>query len=119
MEESKTQETSTEEQKEAHGNEQQDPQATVLLGAISYTDESNYEKFLDSMDVNKALFVLQSAANFAQAKGAYSIAESELISRANRAIRKALTPPEGTEGVEEMVSETAESTDTEQPDTNE
>ena len=68
------------------------PAPVVLLGAISYTDEANYEMFLQGMDINKALFVLSSAVNFAQSKGAYSVAEAELISCATRAIRKNATP---------------------------
>lgn len=77
---------------EAQPQTEGQPQQVVLLGAISYTDEANYEAFLHGMDINKALFVLSSAVNFAQSKGAYSVAESELISCATRAIRKNSTP---------------------------
>ena len=86
----------TVEQSQAASEEQQ-PTPVVLLGAISYTDEANYESFLRSMDINKALFVLSSAANFAQSKGAYSVAEAELISCATRSIRKSATPAADTD----------------------
>lgn len=90
--ESETVEETVSEQPQAEGTPEGQPQQVVLLGAISYTDEANYEQFLHSMDINKALFVLSSAANFAQSKGTYSVAEAELISCATRAIRKSSTP---------------------------
>lgn len=62
--------------------------ANVLLGTISYNNLEDYDKFLDKMDVNQAIFVLMAAANYAQARGAYSLDESELIARAMKAIKK-------------------------------
>lgn len=91
------------EAKEA-GAEQKQNQ-TVLLGTVSYTDEAKYEEFLQTMDINKAIFVLAAASNFAQSKGAYSVAEAELISCANRAIRKATTPKEEESPIEVSVDE--------------
>ena len=66
----------------------EDPNKVVLLGTISYNNEEEYSKWLTQMDVNQAIFVLIASANFSQAKGAYNISESELISAAIRAIKK-------------------------------
>lgn len=100
-------ETTTEQPQVEAGNQ---PQQVVLLGSISYTDEANYEKFLQSMDINKSLFVLSSAVNFAQSKGAYSVAEAELISCATRSIRKNSTPVANVEdeGVDVTTDEASE-----------
>lgn len=72
---------------------QEDSNKTVLLGSISYENEEEYTQWLAKMDVNQAIFVLVAGANFSQAKGAFNIAESELISAAIRAIKKNSTPP--------------------------
>ena len=74
-------------------NTQDDSNKTVLLGSISYENEEEYTQWLSRMDVNQAVFVLVAGANFSQAKGAFNIAESELISAAIRAIKKNSTPP--------------------------
>ena len=59
----------------------------VLLGTISYTDEKDYEEFLNKIDVNQAVFILIAGVNSAQAKGAYNLEESELIAKAIKAIK--------------------------------
>ena len=64
------------------------PQQNVLFGSISYADESSYEEFISTMNVSQAVFVLVASANFSQAKGAFSLLESETIATAIRAIRK-------------------------------
>lgn len=81
----------------------QTPESTpknILFGAITYADETAYENFIQNMNINQAIFVLVASANFAQAKGAYNLLESETISTAIRAIKKAQEPtqePEQTE----------------------
>lgn len=78
-------------------SDNQNPEATpknVLFGTISYADESAYENFVSNMNINQAIFVLVASANFAQAKGAYNILESETISNAIRTIRKNSEPQE-------------------------
>lgn len=60
----------------------------TLFGSIGYDNDEAYEKFLDNMDVNQAVFVLIASANFAQAKGSFNILESETLSTAIRTIRK-------------------------------
>lgn len=64
------------------------PQQNVLFGSISYADDSAYEEFISNMNVSQAVFVLVASANFSQAKGAFSLLESETIATAIRAIRK-------------------------------
>jgi hypothetical protein len=66
----------------------EDPNKVVLLGTISYNNEEEYTKWLSTIDVNQAVFVLIAGANFSQAKGAYNLSESELISAAIRSIKK-------------------------------
>lgn len=60
----------------------------VLLGTISYTNQDDYEKFLTNLDVNQALFVLITSANYGQAKGLFNLDESELIARSIKTIKR-------------------------------
>lgn len=71
----------------------QQEQRNVLLGTISYTNEADYEKFLASMDINQAMFVLIASANYGQAKGLFNLDESELVARAIKTIKKNSTAP--------------------------
>lgn len=66
----------------------------LLFGTIQYVDDSSYEKFLSEMNINQALFVLIASANYAQARGAFNILESEMLSTAIRTIRKSSTQEE-------------------------
>ncbi len=93
-EEVKKEETSSQESNQDNSDTAEDPNKVVLLGTISYNNEKEYEEWLSKMDVNQAVFVLIASANFAQAKGAYSLSESELISSAIRSIKKSSTPPQ-------------------------
>tara|TARA_B100000963_G_scaffold176268_4_gene153351 strand:+ start:17025 stop:17351 length:327 start_codon:yes stop_codon:yes gene_type:complete len=68
-----------------------DPNKVVLLGSISYNDEKEYTEWLANMDVSQAIFVMVASANYAQSKGLYNLAESELISSAIRAIKNGST----------------------------
>jgi hypothetical protein len=73
----------------------ENPESTpknILFGTITYADEPAYENFIQNMNINQAIFVLVASANFAQAKGAYNLLESETISTAIRAIKKAQEP---------------------------
>jgi hypothetical protein len=75
----------------------QNPEAVsknILFGSISYSNELEYEKFISNMNIDQAVFILVASANFAQAKGAYNILESETISNAIRTIRKNSEPNE-------------------------
>ena len=66
----------------------------VLLGTISYQNTEDYEKFLNNLDINQSLFVLISGCGYAQSRGAYSLEESELISRAIKTIKKTSESPQ-------------------------
>lgn len=58
-----------------------------LLGSISYDNEEDWELFLTTMTSQQVLIVLIAAARYAQAKGAYNLEESELISRAIKRLK--------------------------------
>lgn len=60
-----------------------------VLGALGYNSPEDLEAFIESIDNQKALFILISAANFAQAKGVFSLTEASLIASA---IKKFLKP---------------------------
>ena len=69
----------------------------MLFGTISYNEDSAYENFLQKMTLSQALFVLIASTNFAQAKGAFNILESETLSTAIRVIRKNSAPEKSAE----------------------
>jgi hypothetical protein len=75
--------------------------ANVLLGSVSYQNLEDYEKFLENMDVNQALFVLISGCTFAQTKGAYNLSEAELVARAVKTIKNQSKPAEEAPAEEE------------------
>ncbi len=75
---------------------QENPQ-NVLFGTISYADDAAFENFVKGMTVNHAVFILIAAANFAQAKGAFNLLESEALSAAIRAVRKTGSPVQSEE----------------------
>jgi hypothetical protein len=69
----------------------------TLLSSISYTNQEDYEKFLDGLTTEHALIVLISAANHCQAKGIFNLEEAELVAKAIRKISKP-QPQEQQEG---------------------
>jgi hypothetical protein len=93
-----SQEIETEVQKEQNAEQQRELSAeekrNLLFGTIQYGDDSSYEKFLSEMNINQAVFVLIASANYAQAKGAFNLLESEMIATAIRTIRKSSTSEE-------------------------
>jgi hypothetical protein len=84
----------TQDQPQAESQEEKN----VLLGAISYSNDEDYDNFLMKMDINQALFVLIASANYGQAKGLYNLDESELIARAIKTIKKNTAAPETESG---------------------
>jgi len=60
---------------------------TTLLGSISYSNEADYEAFLNGLTLEHAVVILIASANYAQAKGAFSLNEAELINKAIRRLR--------------------------------
>jgi hypothetical protein len=83
---------------EAQEKEQKTP-VTTLLGTISYESREDYENFLQNLSLEHAAIVLISAANFAQARGIFTLEEAELI--ANAIKRLTTKPAESTESFEE------------------
>ncbi len=77
------------EKKEAAASE---AQKNILFGTITYADDEAYENFISNLDINQAIFILVASANFAQAKGAFNILESEVLSSAIRVIKKNSKP---------------------------
>ena len=73
---------------EKNGSAQQDQQ-NILFGSITYADENAYDEFISNMNINQAVFVLVASTNYAHAKGAFNLLESETLSAAIRSIRKA------------------------------
>lgn len=67
-------------------------QKNVLLGAISYSDDSEYNEFLSNLDVHQSLFVLIASANFSQSRGAFNLDEAELVSKAIKVLKKVSSP---------------------------
>ena len=61
-------------------------QATTLLSSISYTNPEDYVKFLDNLTPEHAVIVLISAANHCQARGIFTLDESELIAKSIRTL---------------------------------
>jgi hypothetical protein len=68
-------------------NSNEAPIAT-LLSSISYTNQADYEKFLENLTPEHALIILIASANHCQSKGVFTIEESELIAKSIRAISK-------------------------------
>ena len=99
-----TENTNTEEVVEATSPSEEQPKA-VLLGAISYSDYSEYEKFLNGLDINQSIFVLIASCNHAQAKGAYNLDESELVAKAIKTIKKATNSSEKATSTDEPNTE--------------
>jgi hypothetical protein len=87
-------ESTTTVEKTATENSPQEAPKSVLFGSISYTEESNYEKFIHEMNPAQALFVLVASANYAQAKGSFNLQESETLASAIRTLRKSTPSPE-------------------------
>lgn len=82
-------------------NQEKTPRA-VLLGSISYSEQEDYEKFLQNLDVNQSIFVLIASANWAQSRGAFNLEESELLSKAIKTIKNASAKPsQGTDTTED------------------
>lgn len=67
---------------------EQEPIAT-LLGSISYSNDADWEAFLNSMSIHQGIVVLIASANYAQKRGAYNLAEAELIAKAIKTLTKA------------------------------
>lgn len=75
----------------AETTETQEAPSTTLLSSISYTNPEDYEKFLANLSPEHAVIVLIAAANHCQARGMFTLDESELIAKS---IRKLSVQPQ-------------------------
>lgn len=64
------------------GSDQQAKPIATLLGSISYSNESDYDRFLNNLTVEHAIVILFAGVNYAQSKGVYSLDEAELLTKA-------------------------------------
>lgn len=71
--------------------ENQQPIAT-LLSSISYTNQEDYDRFLENLTSEHAVLVLISAANHCQALGSFNLNEAELIAKAIKTLSKSQPP---------------------------
>ena len=65
-----------------------EPIAT-LLGSISYSNEEDWQKFLDEMTIHHSVVVMIAGVNYAQKRGAYNLAEAELLAKAIKTLTRA------------------------------
>jgi len=80
---------------EENGTEQQVEEQPKPIGTlfdtINYTQLQDLDKFVQNLNADQSLYCVVHAAKSAHKRGAFSIEESEVISRA---IRVLTTPPE-------------------------
>jgi hypothetical protein len=65
----------------------------TLLSSISYTNQNDYEQFLANLTPEHSVIVLISAATHCQAKGIFTLDESELIAKAIKKLSVQPNPP--------------------------
>ena len=59
-----------------------------LFGSIPLQDERHLEVLLETMSRNESVYLLTQAVKYAFNQGAYSIGESEVLSKAIRVVNK-------------------------------
>ena len=59
-----------------------------LFGSIPLNSEEHLQILLDTMDINNSIYILTQAVKYAFNQGAYSIGESEVLSKAIRVVNK-------------------------------
>jgi hypothetical protein len=59
-----------------------------LFGSIPLNSEEHLQILLDTMDTNNSIYILTQAVKYAFNQGAYSIGESEVLSKAIRVVNK-------------------------------
>lgn len=82
-------------------DEKKESPKAVLLNAISYSNQEDYEKFLENLDINQSIFVLIASANYAQSRGAFNLDESELIAKAIKKIKNSSSKSDESKEVED------------------
>ena len=66
--------------------ENENQNVNTLFNTINYREPHELNKFIDEMNLDQALFCLVHAARYAHNKGIYGIEESEVVSKAIRAL---------------------------------
>jgi hypothetical protein len=66
-----------------------------LFGSINFISQEHLELFLDQLEPTSSLYCIIEAVKYAHLRGAYTIGETEVISKAIRTISKLNdgTPP--------------------------
>ena len=64
-----------------------------LFGSIPLNSEEHLQVLLDTMDKDNSVYILTQAVKYAFNQGAYSIGESEVLSKAIRVANKSITGP--------------------------
>lgn len=59
-----------------------------LFNSISYNSQEGLEKFLDNINLEQSLYVIQESINFSVANNIYSLTEIELLSKSLRILNK-------------------------------
>lgn len=59
-----------------------------LFGTISYTSQSDIDKFVENMTVEQAFYILNLSLKYSQSRGLFSLEESEVISKSLRVFTK-------------------------------
>lgn len=85
---------------EKQNNQEENAKMNMLFNTIQYADESAYEEFIKKMNISQAIFCLMASANFAQAKGAFNLLESECLAKAIRVIKQTTNTNSEKESVE-------------------
>ena len=65
-------------------------QGEFLFESIKYQSPEDVEKFIESIDTAQSFYVITKALEMAYAKGAYSLQESEILSKSIRILTKNL-----------------------------
>jgi hypothetical protein len=59
-----------------------------LFNSISYYNEQDVEKFIDSMSPEQAFYAITQALNLAHSKNVFNLMESEVVSKSIRVLSK-------------------------------
>jgi hypothetical protein len=65
-------------------------QGEFLFESIRYQSPEDVEKFIESIDTAQSFYVITKALEMAYSKGAYSLQESEILSKSIRILTKNL-----------------------------
>jgi hypothetical protein len=64
-----------------------------LFGSISLKNEDHLQVLIDTMDENNAIYIITQAIKYAFNQGAYSIGETEVLSKSIRVLNRPKNTP--------------------------